>query len=101
MKKFLGLIILAAVAVTTVYLVQQRGSLPSVSDAPKRDAAVLRGKIGSEKAELLADAAVVELLSSRFGLKVEAQKAGSVEMVREPSSGLDFLWPASEVNVEY
>ena len=40
-------------------------------------------------------------MQQRYGLTVNAQRYGSVEMVTEPTTGQDFLWPASEVDLEY
>ena len=42
-----------------------------------------------------------QYLQQRYSITVNAQRYGSVEMVLEPATGQDFLWPASEVDVEY
>ena len=49
----------------------------------------------------LRDVEVQELLQDRYGLTVNARKYGSVEMVTQPATGQHFLWPASEVNLDY
>src|SRR5258707_1338766 len=58
---------------------------------------------GGEKEGFLANARVRDLLERRFGLILDARRAGSVEMVRERAL-LDqkpqFLWPSSSVLVE-
>src|SRR5262249_8063130 len=66
---------------------------------PKR----LFGFAGGEKEGFLTNARVRSLLQGRFGLVLDARRAGSVEMVREHAL-LDqkpqFLWPSSSVLVE-
>src|SRR6202047_3308757 len=66
---------------------------------PKR----LFGFAGGEKEGFLTNARVRSLLERRFGLVLDARRAGSVEMVRERAL-LDqkpqFLWPSSSVLVE-
>src|SRR6516164_5313238 len=66
---------------------------------PKR----LFGFAGGEKEGFLVNARVRSLLERRFGLVLDARRAGSVEMVRERTL-LDqkpqFLWPSSSVLVE-
>lgn len=59
----------------------------------------LAGKLGGEKAGFLEDPQTVSALA-KYQITLSAKKAGSVDMVREPSAGLDFLWPASQVNLE-
>jgi hypothetical protein len=63
----------------------------------------LFGFAGGEKEGFLANARVRGLLERRFGLVLDARRAGSVEMVRERAL-LDqkpqFLWPSSSVLVE-
>jgi hypothetical protein len=63
----------------------------------------LFGFVGGEKEGFLANARVRTLLEHRFGLVLDARRAGSVEMVRERAL-LDqkpqFLWPSSSVLVE-
>ena len=63
----------------------------------------LFGFAGGEKEGFLSNARVRGLLERRFGLVLDARRAGSVEMVRERAL-LDqkpqFLWPSSSVLVE-
>lgn len=61
---------------------------------------VLRGLVGSEKVGLLEDEAIQKILDRRFGLTLDFNKAGSLEMVQENSS-YDFLFPSSTVAVEF
>jgi hypothetical protein len=63
----------------------------------------LFGFAGGEKEGFISNARVRSLLDRRFGLVLDARRAGSVEMVRERAL-LDqkpqFLWPSSSVLVE-
>jgi hypothetical protein len=61
----------------------------------------VKGLYGSEKAGFLEDEEIRRLLALRYGLVVDAGKAGSIEMVRStPAGELDFLWPSSQVALE-
>lgn len=63
----------------------------------------LFGFAGGEKEGFLSNTRVRDVLDRRFGLVLDARRAGSVEMVRERAL-LDqkpqFLWPSSSVLVE-
>jgi hypothetical protein len=83
-RKFLGVVILAAVVAVTVVWQWQRSQRPP--------AVTVMGRVGGEKRGLLQNPEVQKYLHQRYG---------SVEMVREPPSGQDLLWPASEVDLEY
>ena len=103
MQKFLGFIILLVVAgVAAVFLLDKEqledaGTLvPSLGS--KKAEITLVGRAGSEKIDFLQSEKIKDLLLDH-GLEVDARKAGSVEMMRE-TAGQDFLWPASQVNVE-
>ena len=93
MRKFLGVVILALVVVGAVgWQWYQTRRPPAVT---------VVGRIGGEKRGFLQDPALQHFLQQRYGITVNAQRYGSVEMVLEPATGQDFLWPASEVDVEY
>src|SRR5262249_8644218 len=57
------------------------------------------GKIGGEKTGFLDDSDVRSLLG-KSGIQLEVKKEGSVEMIREAAAGQNFLWPASQLNLE-
>jgi hypothetical protein len=93
-------LVAASVAATGGYVyLQGHPEIAGHFGEPKR----LFGFAGGEKEGFLANARVVSLLQSRFGLILDARRAGSVEMVRERAL-LDqkpqFLWPSSSVLVE-
>jgi hypothetical protein len=89
MKKFIGLILLLAVMGAAALLTAQKSHT-----APT----ILRGFVGGEKSALLADPEFGKLLRERYGLVLETDKCGSLEMVTESdTTGKDFLWPSSSV----
>src|ERR1700680_5135309 len=90
----------ASIVATGGYLfLREHPEIASRFGEPKK----LFGFAGGEKEGFLANARVRDLLERRFGLVLDARRAGSVEMVREPAL-LDqhpqFLWPSSSVLVE-
>jgi hypothetical protein len=92
MKKYAGLLLLAlAAAVVLGWQMLRQQSEPLT----------VTGRVGGEKIGFLQDPEIQKLLQRRYGLAVKAQKYGSVEMVTEPATGLHFLWPGSEIDLEY
>jgi len=53
-------------------------------------------KAGGEKIGFLKDPELLAYLERKYHLQLKVEKEGSIEMVRQPISGLDALWPASE-----
>ena len=104
MQKFLGLIILLAVAGAAAFFMLGKNKLASLTGGgtvATANLTLVTGKAGSEKISFLQSDKVRRLLAKQ-GLRVEVRKSGSVEMVLETTaSGEDFLWPASQVNVEF
>jgi len=91
-QKYLGAVILVVVVAVAVVWQWQKSQRPS--------SLTVVGRVGGEKIGFLHDPQVQKLLRNRYGLTINAQKYGSVEMVTEPATGQDFLWPASEINLE-
>jgi len=91
-KKYVGLGLLALVAACVFgwHLLRQQSEPLTVV-----------GRVGGEKFGFLQDLETQKLLRQRYGLAVKAQKYGSVEMVTEPATSLHFLWPGSELDLEY
>src|SRR5215813_14874107 len=90
----------ASIAATGGYLfLREHPEIAGRFGEPKK----LFGFVGGEKEGFLTNARVRSLLERRFGLVLDARRAGSVEMVREHAL-LDqkpqFLWPSSSVLVE-
>src|SRR5262245_50813325 len=90
----------ASIAATGGYLfLREHPEVAGRFGEPKK----LFGFAGGEKEGFLNNARVRTTLERRFGLVLDARRAGSVEMVRERAL-LDqkpqFLWPSSSVLVE-
>ena len=61
---------------------------------------VVKGYVGGEKIDFLADPDTVRLLSQKYHLTVDYAKAGSIEMTDMDLSGMDFLFPSSQTAYE-
>ena len=94
-----GLVAASTVATGGYLYLREHPEIAGRLGEPKK----LFGFAGGEKEGFLTKARVRELLDHRFGLVLDARRAGSVEMVRERAL-LDqhpqFLWPSSSVLVE-
>jgi len=94
-----GLVAASAAATGGYVFLRGHPEIAGPLGEPKR----LFGFAGGEKEGFLTNARVRGLLERRFGLVLDARRAGSVEMVRERAL-LDqkpqFLWPSSSVLVE-
>src|SRR5215468_5751462 len=94
-----GLVAASAVATGGYVYLRDHPEIAGRFGEPKR----LFGFAGGEKEGFIANARVRSVLERRFGLILDARRAGSVEMVREKAL-LDqkpqFLWPSSSVLVE-
>lgn len=95
-----GLILLLLVAGATV-AVTQFNLLSFVQRAAGAQPVTVSLFFGGEKSALLANPKVVTILKSRYGVTLDATRAGSVEMVTNLDvSGKDCLWPSNSVSVE-
>jgi hypothetical protein len=95
-RQYAGLAILLTVAiiVAAVKLWPDAGSDPGPNpDSP--DPITVHGIIGG-KIAFLQDENVVALLKEKYGLTVEYKRVGSIEMINECQSGLDYCWPSSQ-----
>ena len=94
-RRAFGVGLLAASAAATGGYIYLRGH-PEIAGR-FGEAKRLFGFAGGEKEGFIANARVRNLLERRFGLVLDARRAGSVEMVRERTL-LDqkpqFLWPS-------
>ncbi len=74
--------------------------MPAGNGAPS-DSITLKGYIGSEKAAFLKDPQVVQLLQQKYGLTLDFDQRGSLDMVKDTHAAeRDFLWPSSQVALE-
>lgn len=98
-RTLLGLILLLVVAGATV-AVTQFNLLGILQRAAPVQPVTVSLYYGGEKASLLANPKVTAILK-RYGVTLDATKAGSVEMVTTlASTGKDCLWPSNSVSVE-
>lgn len=91
-KKVAGLILLIMVmaVIGGVYLYQG-----------KQKKTVADGYLGGEKIGLLEDEEVRDILAKKYNLDVSYSKAGSLDMVTADLNGKDYLFPSSNIALEY
>jgi hypothetical protein len=65
-----------------------------------RELIQISGIVGSVKARFLDNPDVKDILRSRYGLEIDYQTVGSLEMTGMDSAGVDFIWPSSQVALE-
>jgi hypothetical protein len=64
--------------------------------------AAVSAYVGGEKMHFLHNKKTVSLLEKRYGIILDATKAGSVEMVKTLDTvGKDVLWPSNDIAVEF
>ncbi len=100
-KRWLGLGILGMVAVVTVVATQinWEGLRQEHIDTP--DPVTVSLFYGGEKTAFLDNPAVIERFERRYGVTLDAHKAGSIEMVTSlDTAGKDCLWPSNQIAVE-
>ena len=99
-RTVLGLVILVVVAALAVAATQFDLSGLLQRAAPKSRVTISMF-YGGEKSALLTNPKVVGILKDRYGVTLDAAKAGSVEMVTTlDTTGKDCLWPSNGVSVE-
>jgi hypothetical protein len=76
----------------------QGGSQPFVPT--RKDAVTVHGYAGGEKVGFLADPEVQKYIQDKYGLLIDAHKAGSTEMVDLDLKQQDFIWPSSSIAAE-
>ncbi len=99
-RTILGLGILAVVAALAVAATQfdLAGLLQRASPRAPVTVSIF---FGGEKSALLANPKVVSILKDRYGVTLDATRAGSVEMVTTlDTAGKDCVWPSNGVSVE-
>lgn len=100
--------ILVLLVVGTLWFVKLRDAKPTTIEAPAQISppgatAVLQlnGYVGGEKMGLMQNPKILRILREKYGLSIKVERKGSVEMVTtEPLAGPDFIWPASQNQVE-
>jgi hypothetical protein len=97
--RIIGIIILVLVVAGSLafYFISEEGGLGGISF----ERIEVSGYIGSEKSNFLDNPEIQDLLKNKYGIIVDYNKAGSIEMVNRNLSGdEDFLWPSSQVALE-
>src|SRR5262245_20354442 len=104
MKRFAGLLLLAAAIAVAIYYAKRHGTSisPGTPAAPATPAEriTVKGLVGGEKSGFLADDEVRKILADKYGIVVDGNKRGSIEMVTGDVAGNDFLWPSSQFAAE-
>lgn len=111
MKRFAGLLLLAAAIAVVIYFSMKREKGPaevgepaapatSSQAKPPAERITVRGLAGGEKIGFLEDEKVRQILADRYGISLDYSKRGSIEMVSGDVSGNDFLWPSSQFAAE-
>lgn len=96
-RKLIGFAILATAIVAVILIKLGLGGGAGTQSVKQ---VTLTGLIGSEKEGLLEDASVQQILKNKYGISLNYQKAGSIEMAQGSTAGLDFLFPSSQTAVE-
>ncbi|MDR0198091.1 MAG: hypothetical protein LBI36_07750, partial [Oscillospiraceae bacterium] len=90
--KIIGLCIFASVILfVIVYVVLQKNETAGVS---------VKGYVGGEKMGFLEDEKVASILSKKYKIKMDYRKLGSLEMARESTADMDFIFPSSSLAAE-
>lgn len=99
-RTILGLVLLGVVAAVAI-AATQFDLMGLLQRAAPRSPVTVSIYYGGEKSALLANPKVMSILKDRYGVTLEATKAGSVEMVTTlDTAGKDCLWPSNGVSVE-
>lgn len=103
LPKILGLIVVLLAIAGGWYwqsVSQKLDQITAIEEA--REPATASGYVGGEKISLLKDPLAVQILQQDgSNLTVASEKSGSMDMVRSPAPGKDFLWPSNQVAVEF
>lgn len=99
MKKFIGPIIFVLIAVV-VALWYRVGDIRLIEKAKPPEMVTVEAFVGGEKIPFLHNPEVNHILEHRYGIRLNAVKAGSIEMVTSLSPrGKDALWPSNRIAV--
>jgi hypothetical protein len=99
-KKIIGPLIFVLVALL-VGAWQWFGKEDATTKPQTPESATVSVYLGGEKAQYLENPEVKELLGTKYGITLNATKAGSIEMVTGLSTdGIDALWPSNQIAVD-
>ena len=100
-KRIAGIVILLVVVGGAVVVSQVDWAGLQRQEEARLDPVTVSLFFGGEKSAFLKNPKIVEILKDRYRVTLDAQKAGSVEMVTTlDATGRDCLWPSNQVAVE-
>ncbi|MFH1153005.1 MAG: hypothetical protein V1793_04230 [Pseudomonadota bacterium] len=102
-KSMIG-VLLALALILVIVAVQFLGGSDLLKKTEKLKDITVKGYVGGEKMGFLANVKVIDILKKRYGITIDAEKKGSVEMVkglRYRGADIDFYWPSNFVCVEW
>lgn len=106
-RKVVGIVLLCimiilGVSYKTLVLDKKKSNTTTVStDTGKKIEAIkVKGLTGSGKTGLLEDEDVKRILKDKYGLIVDYTKMGSLDIVASDTTGVDFVFPSSQVALE-
>ncbi len=95
MKKGIGLFVLLAVIGIVAFFALRK------SPGAAMGKVTLTGFVAGEKITFVKDPEVIQILEKDYGITLQYDRRGSLEMVEDPNAGSkDFLWPASQLAAE-
>ncbi|MBI2473728.1 substrate-binding domain-containing protein [Candidatus Uhrbacteria bacterium] len=98
--RVLGVLLLLAVVVSSVVYLR-RGSKEESLREQTQEEVTISLLVGGEKIAFLQNPKMVEILKNRYGITLDASKAGSMQMVATINPGKDCLWPSNQVASEF
>ena len=95
----IGLVALIVIVGGVIAVDQFGGDVLKRADRP--DDVSITALVGGEKSAFLKNPKVQQLLDRRYGITLDARKAGSIAMVMDrPAADIDVLWPSNNVAAE-
>ena len=98
-RTIIGIVILLVIVGGAILL--DRMGLETFTRQAAPDAITVKFLVGGEKSHFLKNPKVIEIMKKRYGITMDARKAGSIEMVMNaPAADIDALWPSNEIALE-
>ena len=98
--RMLGVLLLLAVVVSSVVYLRRSNKEGAPSEQSQEEVTISLFA-GGEKIAFLQNPQVIEILKDRYGVTLDATKAGSMQMVAAVNPGKDCLWPSNQVAAEF
>ncbi|RED45810.1 hypothetical protein [Aestuariispira insulae] len=95
----IGVVALLVIVGGVIAVDRMGGDILKRADRP--DDVTITALVGGEKIEFLRNEGILKILDQRYGITLDARKAGSIAMVTDkPAGDIDALWPSNEVAAE-